>query len=164
MELDGNSKETYLTLLEASLIKKSNILNQIIQLSEEQGKLLEENEINESRFYQIVDEKEVLIQSLLQLDKGFEQIYQRVREELSLDRSSLKMQITRMQELIKEITDKGINIEALEKRNKVKIDTYLKIKRSKIRNFKISSKSVTSYYNNMANQNLHEAYFFDKKK
>lgn len=164
MEWDDNQKKTYLTLLEASLIKKSDILDQLLLLSMEQEKLISEEVLDEVRFYKIIDEKESLIQAILQLDQGFEQIYKRVKEELSVNRGFYQKEIVRLQKLIKDITEKGISIQVLERRNKAKIDFYLQTKRKKIKNFKISSKSVSSYYNNMANQNQHESYFFDKKK
>lgn len=164
MGRDDNQKETYIALLEASLIKKSKILDQLILLTKQQEDLISQDTINESLFYQTIDKKEPLIQEILYLDKGFEEVFQRVKEEISVNRSFYHNKIIQLQELIKDITEKGINLQVLEKRNKAKLDAYLQAKRKKIKDFNVNSKSVSSYYNNMANQNKQESYFFDKKK
>ncbi len=156
-------KETYLALLEDSLIKKSSILDQLIELTKEQEVIFREESINEERFHYIIDQKETLIEKLLSLDRGFEQIYQHIKDELLINKGKYQKEIQHLQELIAGITDKSVALQAAERRNKAKLDAYLATKKGEIKSFKIGNQTATSYYKNMAGQHQGEAYFFDKK-
>lgn len=154
---------TYLILLEDSLMKKSKVLEQLIHLTKEQELLFKEENYSDQEFDRILDEKDVLIQSLLKLDDGFEQIYQNVKEGLAVKGSAYKETMIRLQELIKLVIDKGVLLTALENQTKNKLELYIQTKRKNIRNYKLNSQSVTSYYKNMANQHQGQSYFMDKK-
>jgi flagellar biosynthesis/type III secretory pathway chaperone len=156
-------KETYLALLEDSLIKKSSILDQLIELTNEQEIIIHDESINEERFHYIIDQKEALIEKLLSFDNGFEQIYQHIKDELLKNKGKYQKEIQRLQELIADITDKSIALQAAERRNKAKLDAYLATKRGSIKSFKISNQTATSYYKNMTGQHQGQAYFFDQK-
>lgn len=159
-----NQKDTYMALLEASLIKKSNILGQLILLSKEQETEIGHETLDEDRFEEIFQEKDELIQIILKLDEGFEHIYQRVKEELNNHPGSHQKEIGRFTSLITEITDRGVALQAIELRNKTNLELYLQRKRKGIRDSQVSMKSANNYYKNMANQNQQQSYFFDKKK
>lgn len=159
-----NQNGTYMTLLEASLIKKSNTLDQLILLSKEQEFEINQETMDEDKFENIFDKKDELIQTILKLDEGFEQVYQRVKEELNNHPGSYQKEIARLSHLITEITDKGVSLQAIELRNKANLELYLQRKRKGIRDSKVSMKSANNYYKNMANQNQQQSYFFDKKK
>ena len=156
-------KETYLALLEDSLIKKSSILDQLMELTKEQEMIIRAESINEERFNYIIDQKEVLIEKLLSFDNGFEQIYQHIKDELSKNKDRYQKEIQRLQELIAGITDKSVALQAAERRNKVKLDAYLATKKESIRSFKISNQTATNYYKNLTGQHQGQAYFFDQK-
>jgi hypothetical protein len=159
-----NQKDTYLALLEASLIKKSDTLDHLLLLSKEQETEIAQETLDEDRFEEIFQKKDELIETIIKLDDGFEQIYQRVKEELSNHQGSYQKEIGRLSDLITEVTDKGVALQAVELRNKTNLELYLQRKRKGIRDSKMSMKSVNNYYKNMANQNQQESYFFDKKK
>ncbi|MDF2907668.1 MAG: hypothetical protein K0R34_2989 [Herbinix sp.] len=160
----ADEKNTYLSLLEDSLIKKSLILDQLVQLSEEQETVMNQETIDEDSFNDLFDKKDHLIQAILKLDDGFEQVFQRVKEELTGHPGSYQKEIVRLSELITEVTDKGVSLQAIELRNKAKLEMYLQRKRKGIKDSKLSMKSANNYYKNMANQNQQQSYFFDKKK
>jgi hypothetical protein len=159
-----DKKDTYLALLEASLIKKSKTLDQLILLSKEQELEIGQETMDEDRFEEIFQKKDELIQTMLKLDDGFEQVYQRIKDELNNHPGSYQKEIGRLTDLITEVTDKGVALQAIEIRNKTNLELYLQRKRKGIRDSKMSMKSVNNYYKNMANQNQQESYFFDKKK
>jgi hypothetical protein len=159
-----NQKDTYLALLEASLIKKSDTLDHLILLSREQEIEIAQETLDEDRFEEVFRKKDELIETIIKLDDGFEQIYQRVKEELSNHPGSYQKDIGRLTALITEVTDKGVALQAVEHRNKTNLELYLQRKRKGIRDSKMSMKSANNYYKNMANQNQQESYFFDKKK
>jgi hypothetical protein len=159
-----NQKDTYLALLEDSLIKKSNTLDHLILLSKEQETEIARETLDEDRFEEIFQKKDELLQTILKLDDGFEQVYQRVKEELNNHPGSYQKEIGRLTGLITEVTDKGVSLQAIELRNKANLELYLQRKRKGIRDSQVSMKSANNYYKNMANQNQQQSYFFDKKK
>ena len=157
-------KSTYLALLIASLEKKSKVLDQLLILTETQEKYIDKGDIDTDEFDQLFDKKEKQIQELLKLDKGFEQIFEYVKDEITQNKEKYINETKKLQELITQVTDKNITLQALEQRNRMKLDTLMRTKRSNIKNFKLSSKTAASYYKNMANQHQGQAYFFDIKK
>ncbi|NLK74468.1 MAG: hypothetical protein GX288_04170 [Clostridiales bacterium] len=157
-------KSTYLALLIASLEKKSKVLDQLLILTETQEKYIDKGDIDTDEFDQLFDKKEKQIQELLKLDKGFEQIFEYVKDEITQNKEKYINETKKLQELITQVTDKNITLQALEQRNRMKLDTLMRTKRSNIKNFKLSSKTAASYYKNMANQHQGQAYFFDRKK
>ncbi len=161
MEQETGS-DTYLTLLIESLKKKCEVLDHLYQLTKEQETLFEEENINEERFNQIIDAKDKEIQILQNLDEGFEQIYQRVREELSAHTVKYQNEVMMLKSLITIVTDKNVQLLALEKRNKSKIETYFRLKHKEIMDFKKSNHLVSNYYKDASN-NHQQSYFFDKK-
>jgi hypothetical protein len=159
-----SERKSYLSLLETSLEKKCELLSQLYEFSKEQEKLMNEDKMSDDNFNRIVDEKDKLIFEIHQLDEGFDKIYQRVKNELSINQNKYIAEIIKLKELIKNVTDKGVQLQVIETRNKSKMDTYFKSKRNQIKSFKLSNKSATNYYKNMVDQNQQQAYFFDKKK
>ncbi|MDF2524743.1 MAG: hypothetical protein K0R31_2384 [Clostridiales bacterium] len=155
---------TYIHILTDTLVKKNAILDQLIQIT-----LLQENYITLTppdleKFELTIPEKDVLIDRLNQLDIGFERIYERVRDELSNNRLYHKDEILGLQELIRQITEKSTRMQAAEMRNKNKIEIVFANRKKDIKNFKMSSKTVSNYYRNMSGQYPGESYFLDKKK
>jgi hypothetical protein len=135
-------KETFLALLEASLKKKRDILIRLCELSKEQEMMITTNKVDDDRFGQIIEEKEIQIQQILKLDEGFEQIYQRVREEIAATPGRYKTEISGLKELISEVTNIGVELQVIERHNKSKMDFYFQSKRKDIKNVKLSSKNL----------------------
>ena len=158
------SNNSYIAILEDSLTKKSNILIQLQLLCEKQSDLLDDENMTPDMFEENVQEKEALIQKLTQLDDGFEQLYQRVREEMAVNKDEYKDSIRHMQELIRDVTSRSIQIQAIEARNKEKAERRFGEIRSQIREVKHSGRAVSNYYQNMMRMNAVEPQFWDSKK
>ena len=73
-------------------------------------------------------------------------------------------EIKKMQQLITQVTELGIDIEALEKRNKVQMDKVLINRKQKIKDLRMNNTVANSYYRNMANHQYNQSYFLDRKK
>jgi hypothetical protein len=159
-----NQSMVYLSLLDKSLKKKGSILDRLIELTQRQGNLISNDKIEDVQFNNIINDKDELIKLINELDNGFEQIYQRVKDVITADPDSFGTQIEELKELITAVTDKGIQLQVMERRNKDKIDAYLQTKRKSIKSFKVNSRTASSYYSSMNNIKTEEAYFFDKKK
>lgn len=155
---------SYLSILEDSLKKKLVILEQIEEVSNAQSALLKEETFDLKRFDAMVDEKDGFIKQLETLDDGFETLYDNVREELLRDRSKYEQQIRRMQELISQITDKSVSIQAKESRNKAAVEHYFAKEKQSIGQGRKTAKAVYGYYQNMSNTNVPASRFLDQKK
>jgi flagellar biosynthesis/type III secretory pathway chaperone len=161
----GDNIMVYITALQDSLRSKWDILKKILDLTEQQESVLMTEEVDFEQFGETLQKKETLIARLEELDKGFEEVFDRISVTLKENSKQYKPQILEMQNLIRTITEYSVRIQALEQKNKEKFTAAVGKKHREIRDFKISNKTAVSYYQNMANQH-HEwqTYFFDKKK
>lgn len=165
MELDSQAaRQTYVKLLADTLKKKSEILKRLKDITMHQEDIIASDHLDEDEFLRTVSLKEELINTLIKLDDGFEQLYESVKEELVTNKDKYTDDIMRLKELITAITDTSVEIEALEKRNKVRIEAYFSMKRREIRNSRMSSRTVSNYYKSLAKQQETQAIFYDKKK
>lgn len=156
--------ESYIAILEDSLVKKADILAHLQLLCQEQSDILDNADMTPEMFDENVQKKEVLITRLANLDDGFEQLYQRVSEELASNKDQYRDSIRHMQELIRDVTDKSVQIQAIEARNKEKVQTRFGEIRSQIREVKHSGRAVSNYYQTMMKMNAVEPQFWDSKK
>jgi len=136
---------TYVTALVESLEKKNKVLDEIIEKNKEQKALLSEENFSFEKFDKNTEEKGVLIYRLNQLDEGFESLYEKVKAELDTYRDSYADKIRRMQELIRDITDKSASIQAEEARNKSALEQIFKNEREKLKSGRSGVKALKSY-------------------
>jgi len=147
-----------------SLNRKKEVLEKIIEYTQDQEVVLKEEDVNLDQFGDLIDEKQKWIEQLNLLDAGFEKLFERVKEEIQLHREQYQEEIVTMQGIIKEITDLGVVLQTSELRNKVRFEQYSTKKKNEIRAFKMSNTSASKYYQNMSNQHQGQSYFLDKKK
>ena len=157
-------EHSYIEILLQSLVKKSSVLDKIMEANEEHARIAAEKEFDPEAFDVVFDKKDELIKELEQLDKGFNTVYTRVKEELVGNKDSYKDEIVKMQALITEITDKSMNIQATEKRNKEALMNRMDMVKREIYQAKNTKKVATSYYKNMNGLNYVEPQFMDRKK
>lgn len=157
-------QETYVDIMIQSLNKKIQVLERIIELNIVQKEILEDAKSEIERFDKVVEEKAQLIEQMQQLDSGFEKLYARVQEELQGNKEAYASQIKTMQRAIRSITDKSMEIQAQEARNKdlmVRKFTFVKETAKSVRT---NSKAATQYYKNMMKLNYVDPQFMDNKK
>jgi flagellar biosynthesis/type III secretory pathway chaperone len=155
----------YVTALQDSLQKKLEVLKDILKLSREQGTILGSESPDMERFDEILREKEGLIDAMNALDRGFDSLFAKVRDTLKESRYEYQSQIVEMQNLIRSITDTGLQIEGAEHRNKDAFTRYVSKARGDIKDFHINNRTAASYHQNMANQHRSwQSYFVDQKK
>lgn len=160
-----NSNSAYIEILIHSLQKKVQVLDEVIALTIEQETMLtraEKMDIDE--FNRTIEEKGPLIDKVNELNDGFEKLYERIKEELKNKNTEYSIEIKQLQGLIKLATEKSVKIQVAEKQNYIKFQQFLRLKSTEIKEFKQSSKTVSSYYKNMATQHQGQSYFIDKKK
>lgn len=143
--------ENYLEILTDSLKKKSKVLDEIMQYNSDQENLLRQESISLEELDANMELKDGLIQKLVQLDDGFETLYERIKEQLLTQKDQHKAQIGQMQELISGITEKSVSIQAQEARNKGMIENYFARERGQLRQSRQVSKAAYGYYKSMSN-------------
>ena len=100
----------------------------------------------------------------LTMDDGFEQVYQRIREILAKEKDTYRDEIKKMQELIREITDKSATVQTQELRNReLAVQKFSSIKKE-IKKARTTTKAASQYYKNMAKMNVVDSQFLDQKK
>lgn len=151
-------------ILMESLEKKNRILDEIIRENEVQEKILKEEELDMDALDESTDRLGVFTEQLERLDDGFEAVYDRTREELIANRENYRNEIARMQELIGQITDKVVKINAAQMRNKRQAESQFKKSRDQIGKAASQIKVSRNYYNNMNRLNYVAPQFYDNKK
>lgn len=155
----------YVTALQTALQEKRKILRELLQLTQEQELILGNKEMDADDFERLLQEKEKWLDKIQELDKGFQNLFDKIGSSLKENKQQYKQQILSMQEDIRAITDCGVQIEALEKKNRDSFALFASGKRKEIRNFRMNTKSAASYHRNMADQHQEwQTYFMDKKK
>jgi len=154
----------YLTLLEESLRKKLQVMAEIQNYNLRQEEIFKSGDVDLEQFDDYVAEKGELIDKLTVLDNGFEQLYAKVAEELRDNRERYADQIKTLQELITEVTDTNVLIQAQEARNKKLIEEYFRKERDGIRQGRKSSKAAIHYYKTMRKSSSVTSLYMDSKK
>ncbi len=158
------TRRAYIQLLIDVLEKKKKLLIWLINVTEQQESIVATDPFDEQLFNETIRIKEEHLKSLIQLDEGFEKTYTGVKTELVIKKEKYESEISILKNLITEVTDLSIKLQALEKRNKQKIDFLFSGKRKNIRDSRISSKTAANYYKTMSKQHEIESQFYDKKK
>ncbi len=160
-----NDIGVYVTALQTALQDKRRIMNELLRLTQEQEQILGKKEMDAEDFEKLLQEKEAWINRIQELDKGFQNLFDKIGSSLKKKKQEYKKQILLMQEDIRAITDCGVQIEALEKKNRDSFAVFASGKRKEIRDFRMSKKTLASYHRNMTNQHQEwNTYFMDKKK
>lgn len=156
-------EQTYIDIMIQSLEKKERVLDRIIELDNVQKNQLEDPELKPDDFDEVVEEKAKLIEQLDQLDSGFEKLFERMKEELEGNKEAHKEEIRIMQQHIKSITDKSVQIQSQEARNKDLMTAKFISVKKQAREVRKGQNVVNKYYKNMTNTNYVAPQFMDNK-
>lgn len=155
--------ELYIDIMLQSLEKKEVVLDRIIEANVRQEAVLKNPEGDPEEFDETVETKGTLIEQLEQLDSGFQKLFDHMKEELDGQRENYTKQIEQMQIHIRSITDKSVQIQAQEARNKdLMTQKFTRIKEM-AKQTRASSNMVNQYYKNMSKLNVVDPQFLDDK-
>lgn len=154
----------YLDALEQSLNKKLTLLKQIMEKSREQGELLKTEDLTPEELDDNINEKAALIEELELLDNGFDRVYENIRKEIDANRNRYKEEIRRLQELIRQVTALGTQIQTEEARNKEQAVKKFATIRKQIKESRASAQAVNKYYQSMMKLNYVDPQFMDDKQ
>lgn len=159
-----NQTGTYVNIMQESLLRKKQYLEQILELTREQEQIARAEKFDEDAFGTAIDKKEVLIDNVNEIDKGFSSVYDRVRAEVLSDQELYRDELGSMQTLIKECVDLGMEIEVLEERNRAVLEQVFAVGFQGIRQVKQSKQIANKYYKSMSNGNVNDSMLYDRKK
>ncbi|WP_052169741.1 hypothetical protein [Pseudobutyrivibrio ruminis] len=155
----------YVIMLRESLEKKADILRVLLIRNKEQEAILKDPNSTPDDLEKNMNMKAELIDRIVMLDDGFQQLFNRVKTILDDDRAAYADEIKLMQELIKKVTDLTADVEATEYRNKEYAKTRFANVKKEAREIKRSGDVVSSYYKHMMSpQTTADPAFLDKKK
>lgn len=155
---------TYVTIMQESLLRKKKYLEQVLSLTEEQERVAKEKKFDERVFGNIIDNKDVLINNINEIDKGFTSVYDRVRAEVLANQDLYHDELVEMQKLIKECVDLGMRIEVLEERNRATLEQVFAVGFKGIKQVKQSKQVANKYYKSMSNGMVNDSILYDRKK
>ncbi len=155
---------SYMKVLEESLLKKSGVLQALLEASHRQETLAEAEDFDMDAFTDTMEQKDALLEQLKELDEGFARTYEGVQQELNTHREQYADEIQRIQELIRSVTALGVELQTLEERNRAKLEIKFSKQQRELRQIKTSNKVATTYYKNMSNAPASDPYFMDQKK
>lgn len=156
--------ENYLNILEESLHKKLVVLDKIQAYNEEQYQIFSAEVVDMSKFDEAIEEKGRLIEELTKLDDGFESLYANIATQLQAEKEKHTVQIKTMQDLIRQVTEKSMTVQASEARNKTLIEQYFAKEKKQIKEGRVNSKAAYGYYQNLNKAVLEDSRGFDLKK
>ena len=155
----------YVVMLRESLEKKADVLRVLTIRNKEQEAILKDPNSTPDDLEKNMNMKSELIERIIMLDDGFEQLFNRVKDIIEADRETYADEIRLMQDLIKKVTALTADVEASEYRNKEYAKTRFANIKKEAREIKKSSDVVSSYYKHMMSpQTTADPAFLDKKK
>lgn len=156
--------DNYLKILEESLRKKLQVLDEIQAYNEKQKQVFQSDSVELEEFDAAVEEKGKLIEQISKLDEGFETLYSNVAKELEDNKEKYAGQIQTLKQLVQQVTEKGVSVQAQEARNKALIEAYFARERGQLRQGRQASKVAYDYYKSMSNTNTVPPQFLDSKQ
>lgn len=157
-------ENTYVDIMIQSLQKKKKVLEEIKKQNILQKNILEEDVADAERFDKTVEDKASLIEQITQLDSGFDKLFERVKDALNENRDAYAEDIKMMQQLIREVTDLSMEVQAQEARNKDLMTRKFVSIRERAKVVRTNSKAANQYYQNMMQLNVIDPQFMDNKK
>lgn len=154
----------YLDIMIDSLNKKSELLKQIIEYNQKQQNIVLAADFDEEAFEKNVADKGDVVEEILKLDEGFNSVFNRVKEELTENKSKYAERIAVLKELVAKVTDMGVRIQAQELRNKQLVEKKFASMRKELSEAKRATSKANAYYKNVNNINQYESHFLDQKK
>ena len=98
------------------------------------------------------------------MDDGFQELFDRVKDDLKNHQDLYRDEIAQMQKYIRKLTSKSATIQVQEARNKDLMTKKFASVHKQVREVRKSQRVVNQYYKNMMKTNYGEPVFTDKKK
>ena len=146
--------ENYLQIMIDSLEKKEVLLDRILEKNRRQYECVKNksyDDVDWDAFNLLVTEKDIAINRIIEIDEGFEETYNIIKNEVIANKAKYRDKVEVLKELIGRLTDKGVTIQADEERNRQIIDGLFDKTRQDIRKQRTSINVASAYYKTMSN-------------
>ena len=151
--------QNYVDIMIDSLVKKEELLKQIVDYNEAQQTIVTAPEFKEEAFEKNVADKGEVVEKILQLDEGFNSVFNRIKEELQNNKKKYAKDIERLKTLVASVTELGVRIQAQELRNKQLVEKRFAQMRKELSQAKRTTSTANAYYKNVNNLNQYESHF-----
>lgn len=159
-----NQTAMYINIMKESLERKLGYLKELLSLTEKQTEIANKEKFDENSFDYVMEKKDVLINNINEIDKGFTAVYDRVRTDVLADKELYKAELIAIQNLIRKCVDTGMQIEVTEERNRAVLEQAFSAGFKGVRQAKQSKQAVNKYYKSMANGMINDSMLYDRKK
>lgn len=156
--------EDYIQIMIESLEKKIIILDKVSEINKRQYETSSEQPFDLQKYDKIMSEKGKLIEEINSLDEGFTSTYELIRDDISADPSKYRDKIVQLQDMVRRAVEKGVAVEAQEKRNKTSMEASIAAKRKEFRQRRVSQNAALKYYKAAQRINSVDPQLMDKKK
>lgn len=153
----------YIEIMTDGLRKKSTLLDAITESNLKLEQVICQQEMDMEAFKTLLDEKDDYAKQIKQLDEGFQSLFDKIADEVRSNKEKYRQQILDMQQLIREITDKAVQIQETESKQRLTIEGQFSRMRKKLRVAKQGMDVAQNYYKSMSKLNIVDSQFLDKK-
>ena len=143
------SQENYISILRESLQKKVSLLQEIIELNKQQEAILRDPGSSPDEFDENTNAKQALIDQIISMDEGFDQLFERVKAELEANKAKYREDIEAMKAMIRQVTDLSSRIRIQEKSNYELAEKKFSSIKEQVQKVRVSQRAVTKYYQSM---------------
>lgn len=146
--------DNYLQIMIDSLNKKDELLDRIIDKNRKQYECVKDKgyeDVDWDAFNLLVTEKDIAINRIIEIDDGFEETYNIIKDEVISNKDKYRDKVAVLKEQIGKLTDKGVSIQADEERNRQIIDKLFNKTRQDIRKQRTGISVANAYYKTMSN-------------
>lgn len=151
-DYDDTQLARYLTILEDSLAKKNKALDVLSEMCAKQEEAICGEKLDVDTYNEVTEQKYTIIEELNKLDDGFAALYDRVFPSVRDDPKKHADHIRRMQDLIAQISEKTILIEAAERRLQARLDRLAENGRPTEGKSHVAPGTAAQKYNNTMNK------------
>ena len=128
---------------------KIGLLKRIVVLNEQQKHFFENDSTEPDELEENIRSKGSLVDQVLEMDEGFEGLYERVSEELSRNREAYKEEIRSMQEMVRSITELSAKIQSQEQRNRSLASSFYGAKKTQTKKIRQGAVAIGRYQQGM---------------
>ncbi len=146
--------DNYLQIMIDSLDKKEMLIDRITDKNRKQYECIKDKgyeDVDWDAFNLLVTEKDIAINHIIEIDDGFEETYNIIKDEVIANKEKYHDKVAVLKEQIGRLTDKGIAIQVDEERNRQIIDVIFNKTRQDIRKQRTGINVANAYYKTMSN-------------
>ena len=153
----------YIHILRESLKKKERLLYNLQEITKQQADYIDGTVFEPEVFDELMDVKDQMIDELMDIEDGFAPMYERILVYMQEHQKELADDIREMQNRIREITTLSASIQALEERNRQKLEVIFGKQQQEIQQKRRSTEVANSYFQSMAGS-AYQMSMLDTKK